>query len=367
VLATRSGSELYTAELAEHLLERGHSAVIYTPAPGQLAHDLRRRSIPVVSDLRMVTEPPDVIHGQHTHETLTALLAFPGVPAIQMHHGWVDLPPSPFPRILRNVAVDDTVRDRLVSEWGVPVRSVEVIRNFVNPARLPARSPLPERPSRALVFSNSASHHLDVIRAACAGHGITVDAAGSDVGNVIDRPADVLGHYDLVFAKARCAMEAMAIGCAVILCDRPGLGPMITSRSYDELRRLNFGLRTLTAPVSRDNIATRLDVYDAADAALVSQRLRNEARIDDAVDRLLELYESVIAEWKETGASAVDEELQSASRYLQGITADPSNRAAAGALLKSAYFRLAGRRFARWLMPSPQTALRIYRRVKGGS
>ena len=37
------------------------------------------------------------------------------------------------------------------------------------------------------------------------------------------------GDYDLVFAKARCALEAMAVGAAVVLCDTHGLGPMVTS------------------------------------------------------------------------------------------------------------------------------------------
>ena len=44
---------------------------------------------------------------------------------------------------------------------------------------------------------------------------------------MVDRPEAILGDYDLVFAKARAAMEAMATGCAVILCDRVGAGPLV--------------------------------------------------------------------------------------------------------------------------------------------
>lgn len=316
-----------------------------------------------MDDLRRITEPPDIIHGQHTHETLTALLAFPGVPAIQMHHGPIDLPPTPFPRILRHVAVDHTVRDRLVSEWGVPANAIEVIGNFVDPDALPERGPLPQRPARALIFSNSAAHHADVIEEACSARGIAVDKAGLDVGRVVDRPGHALPAYDVVFAKARCAMEAMAVGCAVILCDRFGLGPMVNSGNVDQLRRLNFGLRTLCAPLSIEAVTARIDQYDPADAAVVSKRIRQEARIDDTIDRLLQLYEQVLDEWSTASRSAEDE-LRSASAYLQRITADPAPRVAAGALLKSAYFQLARKPLARWLMPSPGTAFRLYRRIK---
>ena len=364
ILAGRSGSELYTAEIAEALVSRGHRPVLYTPAPGKLARGLQARAIPVTSDLRTISEPPDVIHGQHTHETITALLAFPGVPAVQVHHGWVEAPPVPFPRIRRHVVVDDTVRERLVSEFGVSPASIDVIRNFVDPGRLPARGPLPFRPSRALVFSNSADHFLGHVRSACAAQGIHVDAAGADVGRVVEDPGAILAGYDVVFAKARCAMEAMAVGAAVVLCDRAGLGPMVTPGNFDELRRLNFGLRTLREPVTPEAVATRLASYDAADAARVSTRMRSEARMDIAVDQLVDLYERVVAEWRNEGRVDAEHEMRCAAGYLQGIRAEPPPRVAAGALLKDSYFRLRNVPGVRWLLPRPATALRIYRAIK---
>lgn len=366
MLAGRSGSELYAAEIAEALLSRGHSPLLYSPAVGALARDLQARSIPVVSDLRRVTEPPDVIHGQHTHETLTALLAFPGVPAVRLYHGWNDTPPQPFPRILRHVAVDETVRDRLVSEWGIPPARIEVLLNFVDPAALPMRGPLPDRPGRALVFSNSASHHLDVIRRACRARGIEVDAAGADIGRVVERPGDLLPAYDLVFAKARCAMEAMAVGAAVILCDRAGLGPMVTSEAFDELRRVNFGLRALRLPLSDEAVDAELARYSPADAAIVSSRMRAEGDVADAVDRLIEIYRELLEAWQASGGSAADEELRCAADYLRQVGAEPAPRVAASALLKSAYVRLRQTRAAGWLLPSPRRALRIYRGLRRG-
>jgi hypothetical protein len=205
---------------------------------------------------------------------------------------------------------------------------------------------------------------MDSVRQACSARGIAVDAAGADVGRVTDNPGELLRNYDVVFAKARCAMEALAVGCAVVLCDRSGLGPMVSSGNFDEVRRLNFGLRTLRAPVSPETVAARLADYDPSDAARVSTRIRTEARIEDAVGQLLELFDQVLEDWNGRARSSLEEELRGASLYLQRITAEPPPRVAAGALLKSTYFVLARIPLVRWLMPSPQTALRLYQRIR---
>ncbi|HYX23518.1 MAG TPA: glycosyltransferase [Thermoanaerobaculia bacterium] len=115
-LVHRAGSELYVLEVATRLLALGHSPVVYSPRLGPLAAELRAATLPVVDDLAAVAEPPDVIHGQHHLPAMTALLHFPGVPALFVSHGWVPWEEAPprFPRILRYVAVDYTTRERLV-------------------------------------------------------------------------------------------------------------------------------------------------------------------------------------------------------------------------------------------------------------
>src|SRR5262245_50815992 len=144
-----------------------------------MAEALRKATIPVVDRLDAIGEPPDLIHGQHHVETLTALLHFPGVPAVFVCHGWApweELAPR-FPRILRYVAVDYTTRERLVSERGIPPERVVVVLNFVDLARFQPRGPLPRVPQRALVFSNYASEetHLPAVREACLRFGIGID------------------------------------------------------------------------------------------------------------------------------------------------------------------------------------------------
>ena len=65
-LSARAGSELYVRDVATALLRAGHAPVAYSPVLGDVADELRAATVPVVDDLRLLTIPPDVIHGQHS-------------------------------------------------------------------------------------------------------------------------------------------------------------------------------------------------------------------------------------------------------------------------------------------------------------
>jgi hypothetical protein len=318
VLQARTGTEVYVRDLAAALLRRGHLPIVYSPHLGAMAAEIRAGTVPVVDDLAQVGAAPDIIHGHHGLETLAALLAFPGVPAIAVCHSWLGWPdaPVPFPRVARYLAVDQTCRDRLVFEHGLPEDRVHVRLNAIDLAQFQPRAPLPARPARALVFGNSAGGtYLTAIERACAAQGIAVDAAGVRAGTVLDRPQDVLGQYDLVFAKGKSALEAAAVGTAVILADAHGIGQMVTTANLDQLRPLNFGVRTLRRLPASDIIAAEIARYDAADATAVSARLRAADGHETLIDELLDLYAEVLAE----RVGVVDDpiaEQRAASRYL---------------------------------------------------
>ncbi|MBA3241179.1 MAG: glycosyltransferase, partial [Acidobacteria bacterium] len=216
-LEARTGTELYVRDLALGLLERGHRPVVYSPRLGGLAEEIRRATVPVVDDLSKLSVPPDIIHGQHANETLTALLHFPRVPAVFFCHDWYfpeDYPP-PFPRILRHVAVDQTCRDRLVFERGVPEERVRLLYQFVDLERFtPRPTPLPERARRAVVLCNytQESEHLAAAREACARAGLALDVYGQRMGRPCAEPEKLFREYDIVFAKGRAALEALAVG-----------------------------------------------------------------------------------------------------------------------------------------------------------
>lgn len=323
-LAERAGTELYVRDLARSLLARGHTPMCYSSRLGAVAEELRRATIPVVDDIAELPFQPDIIHGQHHLDAMAALLSLPGVPAIYFCHGWMpweEMAPK-FPRILRYVAVDEVCRERLLIEQKIPESQVRLMLNFVDLKRFLPREPLPSKPKTAMVFSNYAMEttYIAAVRAACTRFKIKLDVVGSNNGTATDAPEKILAGYDLVFAKARSALEAMAVGCAVVLCDAVGCGPLVLPENFDRLRPLNFGVRTLSQPVTEENLAAEIARYNSASVAPVQARVRAEADLEHTTDKLVKLYEEVVAEFRKMPPSDALTEFRATGAYLQSLS-----------------------------------------------
>jgi len=314
-LAQRAGTEVYSRDLACALRARGHDVVLFSPVCGTFADAIRAEGVTVVDHLDADLATPDVIHSQHHLPAMAALTRFQQTPAVFVCHGavpWEETPPA-HPRIVRYVAVDDPCRERL--EAAQLNRPIDVIQNFVDLDRFRLRARLPRSPRRALVFSNSANRSwTTAIAATCRARGVSLDIVGG-VSGVSERPEDLLGNYDLVFAKGRSALEAVASGCAVITCDRAGVGSMATAAAWPELRRLNLGFRTLTRPHDTAVIGREIDRYDPEDARRLTDLVRRDACLDAAADRWVALYNDIIAEYTARRRSSAEEE-SALSRYL---------------------------------------------------
>ncbi len=301
VLVGHSGTEVVVRDLSSELKNQGHSPLVYSPVLGPMADEIRADDVPVYSDVRQIDCTPDVIHGHHHPQMLTSLLRFPNTPGIFVCHDAKSWPDDPliFPRVLRYVAVDHRCKQRFDGKPQVPPESVRVIFNAVDLSRFRPRAPLPKQPLRAALFSNYASKwtHLPAIAQACNSLGIHLDVIGEEFGTATSRPEDFLPEYDLVFAKARCALEAMAVGCAVVVCDFSGLGRMVSAETFAELRRLNFGRGTLSRPLDPELIVAEIQKYNVNDVKLVSDRVRHEADLTSAVTEWIELYHEVLSEY----------------------------------------------------------------------
>lgn len=320
--AGRAGSEVYVRDLALALMKRGHFPVVYSPVLGEVAENLRTNTIPVIDDLDQMQTPPDIIHGQHHHETMTAVLRYPLTPAVYICHGWApweELPPV-FPSIMRYVAVDDLCRERLLTTKSIAPERISTIYNFVDLERFSRMRKLQATPRTALIYSNYAHPTSIAIREACNRIGIgQVDIVGQNAGTQVSNPEDILSGYDIVFAKARSAIEAMASGCAVIVTDYAGLAGMVTLDRLERWRCLNFGVRTMQANrITADSVERELARYDAVDAARVSDWIRTHSGLDKAVDRWLEVYHSAMDDWvPEATCHSSQDRLLAASRYLR--------------------------------------------------
>lgn len=356
------GVPVYVRDLAAWLLSHGHSPVVFGPHLGAAAAQLRRLTVPVTDDLSTIAVAPDVIHGHSAVETMSALLHFSSAPALFTCHAWrgpISSPPH-FPRLLHYTAVDDTCADRLRLEEGIAPEKLTVLLNGVDTDRYrPREIPLPPKPRRALVFGNAAHEttHLPIVREACRRHGIEVDVIASASGTFVDRPETLLGRYDLVFAKAKCALEAMACGSAVILCDVAGVGGMVRANEVERLRRLNFGARSLTMPVTEEVLAREIASYDPSDAAVVADLIRRTAASDDLHGRILALYEQVIEDHARQTPDR-DGEGRAAAAFLQQMAQAESEQSsrlngvvqATNRILSTPVIGPAMSRVARWLV-----------------
>ncbi len=298
-LVGRSGTELFAADLARSLVRQGHLPTIYSPLVGELGRQLREESIPVVDALDSITEAPDIVHGHHILETLSALLHFGDTPGIFVGHdcsGWHDRTPL-LDRIRRYVAVDYACRERMTQRDGIPPERIEVIYNGVDQQRFRPRPALPPRPHRALLLSNYADvRTLQTVKSACEATHVQLDCAGVKLGGVAAAPHELLPSYDLVFAKGRCAWEALTVGNAVIVCDATRMGSLVTDAQLDELSRWNFGRRTLQVPLTPAALSAEIRRYDAADATRVAGRVRALSSLEMRQRQWVELYETVLEE-----------------------------------------------------------------------
>jgi glycosyltransferase involved in cell wall biosynthesis len=320
-----SGTEVVVRDLALELRRQGHETFVYSPRPGVVSESLKAQGVLVVSSLDRLPAAPDIIHGHHHVETMTALLRFPAVPAIYVCHDAASAYDQPFdfPRILRYVAVDHRCRGRIEKVSGIPRAHIRIMLNAVDLARFQQRRELPSSPEQALVFSNRASRytHLPAVQEACRQTGLKLDVLGAEAGTLTPTPESVLPSYDLVFAKARCALEAMAAGNAVVLCDFSGAGQMVTTENFDRLRLMNFGQGVLLDPLRPANLVREIQRYNATDAAAVTRRVRDEAGLESAARQWIALYAEVIEEWKAMKPDVAAEQA-SASTHLRAWIRD---------------------------------------------
>ena len=295
VLDQGSGTEMYVFDLALALLIRGRLPIVYSPRPGMLFRRMQQLGICVVDNLSDIGAPPDVIHGNHTLETIAAAMRFPMCPALFVCHDcstWYDTAPS-LPNIVKYVGVDQACYDRLVFQHGVAPERLQIVPNGVDLARFPLRESLPAKPQSLLCFGHGNNHaHVDVVRRAAPQ--LHVESIGSNTNRHIAEPGPWLAKFDIIMARGRSAREAIATGAATIVADATGVGEMVSSENYAFSQINNFGRRLLRNPYSIESIRHAIDQYNAVDAWAVVGQHREQNSISAMVQSLVETYDQML-------------------------------------------------------------------------
>ncbi|MDP4775725.1 MAG: glycosyltransferase [Opitutales bacterium] len=295
-LGFRSGSEVHTRDLALALHGRGHDVSVFV---GVLREDddvrtLRSAGVLVTDDLDALSAIPDVIQGHQLPETTLACLRFPRSPALQVCHDATNGRDAAGPSwmIQRRAAVDDYCRERVHRETGTPLSEIDVLFNPIDLSYFKERGLPPGTPPvKAVLFhgSKETGPVVETVAKACRRAGISLDVLGPGTGLFATDPASILSRYDLVFGKARCALEAMASGAHVILMGPQGLGPRPDLTNFEALLRRNFGRSLLTENLDKESLVRKIRELDASNSAELTRLVRG--RCDSA--KLAELMEGL--------------------------------------------------------------------------
>ena len=297
-----NGTTMYAKELAESLIKKGNEVAIYTKKIGEIGVELIKKGIEVTTRLKTITFKPDIIHAHHNVTTFDVLFFYKKVPVIFWIHDRItqyDYPPF-HKNIIKYMSVDYNCKDRYKEDSGFLTTDSEVLYNWVNLERFKLKKRINKTPKKALVFSNYAStdSYLDNIRKACNACNIELSIIGAKSGNIILKPENHLSEYDLIFAKAKAAMESIATGSGVIVFDFVGLAGMVTSENYASYRRLNFGRKLMVNNASEENFINEIKKYNADDISIVSKKIRKEVDINIAINQLLDIYRKSIIDHK---------------------------------------------------------------------
>lgn len=336
-IVSRTGSELFVAELALSLREAGHGVAIYTPHRGELAAWLEGRGVAVRDDPATPGFVPEIVHAQHHLPALLALLAHRDAPAIYLCHGSVPWPEHPpiHPRIALYAGTSPLFQPWFASRVGIPAERFRLVRNHVDLSRFDTVGAPWTAPRRALLYQSTVSPEgAGPIARGCQAAGVSLDLAGRQFERVIPDPERVLPGYDVVFSSGRSALEAAACGCAVIPLDGRGCGPALTPGTFDALRDRNFTPPDDAPAPGAEAVAGLLGAVRAEEARAVTARVRDEHGLERNRDLLLELYAEALALHRAAAPVGPEEELRALARdlaYLEGATRrlDERNRSLA--------------------------------------
>jgi hypothetical protein len=298
-LDSRSGTTIVVKDLSYYLKMIGHTVAIYSPKCGVLAEEIRAIGIEVVEKIERLQLQPDIIHGHHILPLFDALRHFSSTPAIYVCHDFVAWHDEPIyhPNIIKYVAVSKLIQSRIHKAVKIPNDQIAIVSHGFNELLFTQTKDLALQPISCLIYSKYPN--IDqVIVPVCKRLGINVDIAGSGFEQSVAAPQNILNKYDIVFASGMSAIEALASGAAVVLCDGRGAFGMVTTSNYKYAQDYNFGLKILDLKLSSEFVEDNINKYNREDAELVSKLVRQESKWKNKVFVWEEIYLQAIAKFQ---------------------------------------------------------------------
>jgi hypothetical protein len=250
-LQNRSGSELWTFDIAGYLQRHDTDVIVHAPVLGAVADAITASAIRVTSSAdEVLAFAPDIVHLNHAEavKDVVAPLMSGQAKVVNMCHGLYPRPGLPLRRDAhRYCATSITAKTKIRLLTGGGWDTIHIIPNFFDAARFRRRDKR-ESGKKALVYSNKVGpDDIALLRAAIERHGYQFDAAGQ-WERPVDRPEEILPGYDLVFAVGRSAIEALGCGCQVVIWEYGVIGPLVTPENFWTCVVANFALTSQLLP-----------------------------------------------------------------------------------------------------------------------
>jgi hypothetical protein len=303
-LSTRTGTEIVTRDFALGLLKRGHEVSVLTQANGPIAQELRANNIQVTLN-HLEIPRPDVIHIHHNMtEALQLLQRYPDVPALSMCHDSRDdyTFAANHPSIKTLFGVSLACRLKVAADTGIALDNIGTFHNYVDLEKMPLRqSPLPLLPAQWLFVGEKypGDDMAEMLRNVADRFGARLRTVGPfaerHLNHVVENLAPHFVSSDLVFASARCAIEAAATGAGVIVTDPRGIAGFLGPRPWRKWSDHNLGLGCFSKPVTPLSLAKSVLRWNPWKAAAVSNLVRQERALTMGLDRLEAIYDNLAA------------------------------------------------------------------------
>lgn len=259
VLLLPGGTEIHLATLAEQLQRLGHEVVVYSPELGTFADELGRRGIKVEGTLRRLPEDCDVIFSQDSIVAYDLAHRYPNAFSVFRICGDVfDFQSPPQLDGIVDLVVVLSNRYARLARAGAVRSPVLRLPAPIDTERLVPTGPLRERPEHAVLLGNYRERE-ELIRTAWESDDLTISRVGA--ATPAYDVAAALADADIVVAKSRAALDAMACGRAVYVFDLFGGDGWVTPDLYPTLEADNFAGQATSRIIDRDALARDLGTY----------------------------------------------------------------------------------------------------------
>lgn len=257
------GSESYLLTVAEQFQRLGHEVALFTAEEAAGAAVARDRGVPLCEP----GEIPDELDAAIVQDTAISYEVAdrrPSLPQLFVAHSEsfdLQAPPQFGEAVRAVVALNDRVAARMRSF--AAEREVVRLRQPIDTERFTPRSPLPERPRRALLLSNTPhGDRIGMLEAACAEAGLELTRIGGLHGPTSD-PREALHGADVVIGYGRSVLEGMACGRAAYVYDWNGGDGWITQESYPAIEADGIAGRSGRSVLDKDRLVEDLGRYSS--------------------------------------------------------------------------------------------------------